>query len=235
MFHDRFTDRVRTALNLAREEAQRLNHDHIGTEHMLLGLLRERAGVASEVLDRVGVTLERARAAVARLQTTGATGGWTRSALPFSMGFKRAIERAAQEAGRMGHAYIGTEDVLLGMMAESGCTGARILSDLGVQSDRVHEEVVRIVGPAEQETALPATAPPTRVSPRVEQLIQLASEEAQALGDTEVATDHLLLALLREPQGTASRVFQHYGLDLEDVRQQALRLSGRQPVRAGSK
>ncbi len=140
---DRFTKRARRVLALAQEEAQRLNHNYIGTEHLLLGLIREESGVAARVLKDLGVAPERVRETVEEMigrgerRVVGHIGLTPRT--------KRVIELAVDEARRMGHAYIGTEHLLLGLIKEGEGIAVDVLKGLGVNLDRVRSETTRLI------------------------------------------------------------------------------------------
>ena len=132
---DRFTRRARQALRLAQEEAQRLNHSYIGTEHLLIGLIRVDNSVASKVLQGVGIELGQVRELVQ--QTSGASRGPDLRDETLTPRIKRVLELALNEAKRMGHHYIDTAHVLLGLMREEDCAAVRILRQLGVSPELV--------------------------------------------------------------------------------------------------
>lgn len=138
---ERFTERARQVVVFAQEEARGLGHDHIGTEHILIGLLREEQGVAARVLDAMGVTLEDVRAEV--LRVTGRGDSPATGQIPFTPGGKKALELALREAVAMGHNYIGTEHVLLGVARADEGGGAGILRARGVDPEQLYDEVLR--------------------------------------------------------------------------------------------
>ena len=140
---DKFTERARRVLTLAQEEAQRFNHNYIGTEHLLLGLVREGDGVAAKVLSNLGVELNKVRSAVEFIigrgdRQSGGEIGLTPRA-------KKVIELAVDEARRLGHSYIGTEHILLGLVREGEGIAAGVLESLGVNLERVRAETTRIL------------------------------------------------------------------------------------------
>jgi len=159
---DKFTDRARKVLTLAQDEAQRFNHNYIGTEHLLLGLVREGEGVAARVLENMNVELAKVRTAVEFIigrgdrPVVGEVGLTPRA--------KRVIELAIDEARRLGHNYIGTEHLLLGLVREGEGIAAGVLESLGVNLDKVRHEVIRVlsqsssVGPS-QETKRSSKTP----------------------------------------------------------------------------
>ena len=128
---ERFTERARQVIVLAQEEARVLRHNYIGTEHMLLGLLREGDGVAARVLGSLDVTLDEVRAEVTRI--VGEGDSESQGQIPFTPRAKKVLEMALREALSLGHNYIGTEHVLLGLVRESEGVAARILGDLALE------------------------------------------------------------------------------------------------------
>ena len=145
MIDRRFTERVRRVMHFAREEAGRLQHDYIGTEHLLLGLLREGEGVAAVVLMNIGLDIEQVRRAVE--EAVPPSGGTlTIGDLPFNAGAKRALELAIEEAKELGHNYIGTEHLLLGLLREGDGIAAKALMRLGVALERLREATLELLG-----------------------------------------------------------------------------------------
>ncbi|QIN78056.1 AAA domain-containing protein [Rubrobacter marinus] len=141
---ERFTERARKVVVLAQEEARHFNHNYIGTEHLLLGLLREDEGVAARALGSLNVTLDEVREQVESIVGYGEEG--TGGQAPFTPRSKKVLELALREALQLGHNYIGTEHILLGLVRESEGVAARVLSNLDVDPDKVRREVVRMLG-----------------------------------------------------------------------------------------
>ena len=145
--HDKFTERVRKVIYLAREEAARLQHDYIGTEHLLLGVIREGEGIAATVLNNLGLDLDRIRQEVENM--VSASGGtMTIGEIPFTPRAKRVLELAVEEARSLGHNYVGTEHLLLGLIREGEGVAAKVLLELGVDRKRVREETLKLLGGA---------------------------------------------------------------------------------------
>ncbi len=143
--HDKFTERVRKVIYLAREEAARLQHDYIGTEHLLLGVIREGEGIAATVLNNLGLDLDRIRQEVENM--VSASGGtMTIGEIPFTPRAKRVLELAVEEARSLGHNYVGTEHLLLGLVREGEGVAAKVLLELGVDRKRVREETLKLLG-----------------------------------------------------------------------------------------
>ena len=153
---ERFTQRARRVLSLAQEEAERLRHNYIGTEHLLLGLMREEGGVAGRVLRDLGLESRRVEELVEEL--TRATARTTTTALDLSPGTKRVLELAVDEARRMGHHYIGTEHLLLGLVRQSEGVAIDVLKRLGVSPEEVRRQTRRVL----QESPVQSQQPETR-------------------------------------------------------------------------
>jgi ClpA/ClpB-like protein len=163
---DTFTDRARKVLTLAQDEAQRFNHNYIGTEHLLLGLVRERQGLAARVLVGMGIELEQIRTAVEF--SIGRGDQPITGEIAITPRAKRVLELAIDEARRMGHTYIGTEHLLLGLAREGEGIAAGVLQSLGLDLDRIRHEVIRtLAGSARQapQKDAPGSDPPDYEAP----------------------------------------------------------------------
>ena len=149
---DRFTDRAKKVMNLARQEAQRFNHEYLGTEHILLGLVQEGSGVAANVLRNMQIDLAKIRTEVEKLVKSGPS-MVTMGQLPFTPRAKKVLELSMEEAGNLGHNYIGTEHLLLGLIKENEGIAAKVLTNLGVKLEDVREEVLEFLGaePGEED------------------------------------------------------------------------------------
>src|SRR5881394_2284 len=140
---ERFTERARQVVVLAQEEARTLKHNYIGTEHILLGLLREEEGLAARVLESLDITTERVRSQVVRIVGSGEE--VTSGQIPFTPRAKKVLELALREALSLGHNYIGTEHILLGLVRENEGVAARILLDFDADSEKIRNEVIRML------------------------------------------------------------------------------------------
>src|SRR5687768_12994068 len=140
---ERFTDRARRVLVLAQEEARLLNHNFIGTEHILLGLIHEGEGVAAKALESLGISLEAVREKVE--ETIGPAGSSTTGSPPFTPRAKKVLELSLREALQLGHNYIGTVHMLLGLVREGEGVAAQVLVDLGADLSRVRQQGVRLL------------------------------------------------------------------------------------------
>ena len=158
---ERFTERARQVVVLAQDEARALKHNYIGTEHILLGLLREEEGLAARVLDSLDITVEDVRANVARIVGQGEE--VTTGQIPFTPRAKKVLELALREALSLGHNYIGTEHILLGLVRENEGVAARILLDFDADAEKIRNEIIRMLsGPGRRSQsgggATPAAA-----------------------------------------------------------------------------
>ncbi|MDA0375131.1 MAG: ATP-dependent Clp protease ATP-binding subunit [Planctomycetota bacterium] len=152
---DRFTDRAKKVMSFARQEAQKFNHEYIGTEHILLGLVQEGSGVAANVLKNMNIDLEKVRHEVEKIVKTGPS-MVTMGQLPFTPRAKKVLELSMEEASQLNHNYIGTEHLLLGLIKENEGIAAQVLMNLGVKLDEVREEVLEFLGasdsPSDEES-----------------------------------------------------------------------------------
>jgi ATP-dependent Clp protease ATP-binding subunit ClpC len=147
---ERFTDRARRVVVLAQEEARLLNHNYIGTEHELLGLIHEEEGVAGRALEALGISLEAARQQVEGIIGVGQAA--PTGHIPFTPRAKKVLELALRESRQLGHNYIGTEHILLGLIREGEGVGAQVLQNLGADLRSVRQAVFQLL------TGTPATA-----------------------------------------------------------------------------
>jgi ATP-dependent Clp protease ATP-binding subunit ClpA len=232
---ERFTDRARRVVVLAQEEARTLQHNFIGTEHLLLGLLGEPDGIAARGLGRFGLTLSQAREDVTARVSPAA--GPVKGRIPFTPRAKKVMEFALREALALRHNYIGTEHLLLGLIRDTDGAGAQILLAHGADPAAVRQAVLDLVpaGPATPghrwlrrrpdpggEPARPAGAdeggqpdgPAT--TPAAEAGLAAA---ARLAGDQPVGSHHLLLATLADPDTAAARALAGLGVDLDQARE----------------
>ena len=144
--YERFTDRARKVMQLANQEAQRFSHEYIGTEHLLLGLIKEGSGVAANVLKNLEVDLHKVRLEVEKLAQAGPDTVNLMGKLPQTPGAKRVIEYSIEEARNLSHNYVGTEHLLLGLLREQEGVAAQVLMNLGLRLEDVREEVLNLLG-----------------------------------------------------------------------------------------
>jgi ATP-dependent Clp protease ATP-binding subunit ClpA len=241
---DAFNEDAREVLHLAQDEAQRLLHNYIGTEHLLLGLVRREESVAGQVLNQLGIELHRVRSAVEFIigrgdrVVLGEVGLTPRS--------KKVIELAANEARRLGHQYIGTEHILLGLVREGEGIAAGVLESLGVKLERVRTVTLQIVGQGEglinvlsayargekpigpqvsgvqdADDLVPepssAEEQGNLVTIRTRRVLTRARAEAQHYQQERVGTEHLLLSLIQEQNGIAFHVLRNLGIETERI------------------
>ena len=141
-----FTDRVRKVLQMAREEAARLHHEYVGTEHILLGLIREGEGVAAAVLTNLNVDLEEIQQKIEETVKKGKAAAAAGPDLPYTSRAKKVLELAMSEARELNHSYVGTEHLLLGLLREEKGIAAQVLTDAGVNLVQARAETLRLLG-----------------------------------------------------------------------------------------
>ena len=154
---ERFTDRARRVVVLAQEEARLLNHNYIGTEHILLGLLNEGEGIAAKALESLGINLSGVREQVVEIIGQGQQA--PTGHIPFTPRAKKVLELSLREALQLGHNYIGTEHILLGLIREGEGVAAQVLQKLGAELQKVRQTVIQLLsGPTGSEEQPPAGA-----------------------------------------------------------------------------
>src|SRR6195952_1285774 len=165
-----FTERVRKVLAMAREEAARLHHEYVGTEHILLGLIREGEGVAASVLQNLSVDLDEVQQRIEEQVKKGKAATATGPDLPYTSRAKKVLELAMAEARELNHSYVGTEHLLLGLLREEKGIAAQVLTDAGVNLEAARAETLRILGTEmpQQQAQAAAGAQPTPAAPKGE-------------------------------------------------------------------
>src|SRR5207244_2358921 len=202
---ERFTERARQVVVLAQDEARALKHNYIGTEHLLLGLLREEEGLAARVLESLDVTVEEVRAQVARI--VGMGDEVTAGQIPFTPRAKKVLELSLREALALSHNYIGTEHILLGLARENEGVASRILLDFDVDAEKVRNEVIRMLGgpavPPEGKPFVPESPP---LAPEVLAKIEKTRAEKEKAIEEQ---DFERAATLRERERQLMRAARH--------------------------
>jgi ATP-dependent Clp protease ATP-binding subunit ClpC len=143
--YERFTDRARKVMQLAEQEAHRFNHEYIGTEHILLGLVEEGAGVAAAVLKNLNVDSHTIRLEVEKIVQTSPGGERMLRRLPHTPYAKKVFEYSIEEARNLNHNYVGTEHLLLGLLRETEGVAARVLMNLGMKLEKVRDEALNLL------------------------------------------------------------------------------------------
>jgi ATP-dependent Clp protease ATP-binding subunit ClpA len=250
---ERFTDRARRVVVLAQEEARLLDHNYIGTEHILLGLVREGEGVAAQALTSLRIDLGTVRRQVQDI--IGQGGSSPSGHIPFTPRSKKVLELALREAIQLGHNYIGTEHILLGLIREGEGVASQVLTRLGADADRVRQQVVRLLSGAQPVSEGGLAATPTdelrasatsltsrlgrelidgllyrRFTAGAHRVLLLTESEALRLGSTNAGIEHLLLGLVAEEDGVAARALGTLGIDLPRLRVLAEQLLGRRAI-----
>ena len=221
---DRFNDRAKRVLALAQDEAIRFNHNYIGTEHLLLGLVREGEGVAARVLDSLGVELPKVRKAVEFVIGRGDS-TTSPSEITLSSRTKKVIELAVDEARKLGHSHVGTEHLLLGIVREGEGIASGVLESLGVSLEKIRHQVIATLGqPHPDSAATPhGTGQFDRIDERSKRALAFAQDEARQMGHRHIGTEHVLLGLLRMvgmavPDEPLKRIFAELNVTLDQVR-----------------
>jgi ATP-dependent Clp protease ATP-binding subunit ClpC len=163
-----FTERVRKVLAMAREEAARLHHEYVGTEHILLGLIREGEGVAAAVLQNLSVDLDEIQQKIEETVKKGKAAAATGPDLPYTSRAKKVLELAMGEARDLSHGYVGTEHLLLGLLREEKGIAAQVLTDAGVNLDAAKAETLRLLGTEMPQGGTPAAAPGAPGTPQTQ-------------------------------------------------------------------
>src|SRR3989442_1520371 len=163
-----FTDRVRKVLQMAREEAARLHHEYVGTEHILLGLIREGEGVAAAVLTNLNVDLEEIQQKIEETVKKGKAAAAAGPDLPYTSRAKKVLELAMSEARELNHSYVGTEHLLLGLLREEKGIAAQVLTDVGVNLEQAGAETLRLLGSEMPSASAPGGSGPQPSAPKSE-------------------------------------------------------------------
>jgi len=226
---ERFTNRARHVVVLAQEEARRLQHNYIGTEHILLGLLGEPGGLAAQGLDRFGMSLAGAREEVKAVVGTGSKA--MSGHIPFTPRAKKTLELALREALQLQHNYIGTEHILLGVVREGEGVGAQILREHAADLLAVRTAVLDLLPASRAQAARgrrwlrrraaagsgePEETTELRTTPAADTSLDAA---ARLAGPDPVGSHHLLLAALGDPDTAAARALAALGVDLDQARE----------------
>jgi len=174
---ERFTDRARRAVALAQEEAKRLDHNYIGNEHILLGLIREGDGVAAKALESLGISLDAVRQEVEEIIGRGQQ--TPSEHIPFTPRAKKVLELSLRESKQLGHNYIGTEHILLGLLREGDGVAAQVLVKLGADQNRVRQQVIQLLHGYHGKEPTAASRRPQEGAPVTEARARLDAIEAR--------------------------------------------------------
>ncbi len=238
---EQFTERARKVLTLAQEESQRFNHKYIGTEHLLIALLREKDGVAGQVLAKLGLEVTSLRSRVEAI--TGRGERAIMGEIGLTPPAKQTVDQAIVEARSFNHNYIGTEHLLLSLLNAKEGTALDVLENLGIALETIREQVIAVINqPGYAGSSLNSTSEPVvptqgefaatehreaaatasdrfeKFTERARKVLTLAQEEAQRFNHNYIGTEHLLLGLVREGDGVAARVLHSMGVELHKVR-----------------
>src|SRR5438445_4855992 len=214
---DRFNDRAKRVLALAQNEAMLLNHNYIGVEHLLLGLVREGEGVAARTLDSLGVELTKVRTAVEFMVGRGKT-TTSPSEITLHPRTKKVIELAIDEARKLGHSHVGTEHLLLGLVREGDGIASGVLESLGVAPEKVRHQVIATLG--QQRVANIKGTPMTafdRLDKEASRILTRAYWEAGRKQEPRIGPEHLLLALIADDSAWLQSAWKKLDVDREDL------------------
>jgi hypothetical protein len=217
---ERFTDRARRVVVLAQEEARMLNHDYIGTEHILLGLIHEGEGVAYKALESLDIPLEVVRSEVAGIIGQGKAA--PTGHIPFTPRAKKVLELSLREALQLGHKYIGTEHILLGLIREGEGVAAQVLVKQGADLNRVREQVIQVLqgfagtGELQPEPPIEPEEFAARVA-RVEEIEAEAALVAAEFGHESAEPGHHWVAALRLNLRQMEEAIEAYRAKLESA------------------
>jgi ATP-dependent Clp protease ATP-binding subunit ClpC len=214
---EKFSDRARRVVVLSQEEARLLNHNYIGTEHILLGLVHEDEGVAARALRSLNVRLDAVRGEVEEI--IGQGGSPPSDHIPFTPRAKKVLELSLREAIQLGHNYIGTEHILLGLVREGEGVACEVLVKLGADLPKVRARVLQLVA---ESSGQGTGGWIFRPSSELTAVLDEAHRVAEARGEAEVMPIHLFLAAVEHPDGAAGRMLQTVGVDPEDLRRRVL-------------
>lgn len=233
--HERFSDRARRAMALANQEAVRLKHDYLSPAHIFLGILAKGDGIGTMVLRNLAANLEEIRTEIARHMEPGGR-DIKQTKMPQRADTQKVIALAIEEARKLGHNYVGTEHLILGMMREGSNVAAKVLTARGVNADRLREEILTILHGAKDEShhqigdGHPAMEwlhqqelSKAFRSERFWHRLIFAVDEANRLGHGEIEDEHLLLALLRDKDSFVAQVLAEKGVTLDFVRDRVTR------------
>jgi ATP-dependent Clp protease ATP-binding subunit ClpA len=229
---ERFTDRARRVVVLAQEEARLLNHNYIGTEHILLGLISEGEGVAAKTLEQLGISLAAVRSRVEAI--IGEGGGAPSGHIPFTPRSKKVLELSLREALALGHNYIGTEHILLGLIREGEGVGAQVLVNLGADLSRVRHEVLQ------QLSGFRGGLPGGRITP----VMRVPSRETPAVAKASVEARRLAgsspVGLRQQHDSVAAKALESMGVTAESLQQRVAEIepagtSDETPEEAGAR
>ncbi len=223
---ERFTDQARKVLALSNQEAQRLQHEYIGTEHILLGLVMEGSGGGAKILKNLNIDPRLVRIEVEKLIVRHGD-LFAMGKLPQTPGAKKVIEYAIEEARNLGHKWVGTEHLLLGLLSDDGDIAGLALGNLGVTFAAARAEVDRICGGGMCEGGPPSKFDPPDAPPSVvdaAKIIVAAARIAQGLGHKNVSSGHVLLAMIRDPDCAASQAMKASEVDLARLEAEVMKI-----------
>jgi ATP-dependent Clp protease ATP-binding subunit ClpA len=232
---ERFTDRARRVVVLAQDEARMLGHGYIGTEHILLGLIQEGAGIAAQALESLGISLAAVRLRVQEIIGAGVAA--PPGHIPFTPRAKKVLEFSLREAMQLGHDYIGTEHILLGLIREGDGVAAQVLQKLGADLDRVRATVIELLSAsprAEGGRSRGELIPwRLRFSSAAAEIVRLAHSSALDRGHELIEPTDLLTGLVVSDDPSVVEALRSWGIDLARVRERIEELATKEEENEG--
>jgi ATP-dependent Clp protease ATP-binding subunit ClpC len=222
--YERFSDCARKVMQLSFQEAMRLDHEYLGTEHLLLGLVKEGSGLAANVLSHFGVQLHSIRLEVEKLVHPGPNIVTMRKLLKTPQ-TEKVLRYAIEESRKLGQDLVGSEHILLGLLHEQDGVGAQVLLNFGLNGEKVRKEVMnRLNSGANDEDPIPNRQNKLSADEISQKITESALEEARIMRHDYVGGEHFLLALFHDQESVVARVLDRLGLKINDVRTEILRV-----------
>jgi ATP-dependent Clp protease ATP-binding subunit ClpA len=218
--YERFTDRARKVMELASQEAQRLNHKEIDSYHILLGLVKEGSGVGATILKFLGVDTNKLCMEVEKLVKRGPD-MVTTGQLPHTPRAKKVIEFAIEEAKSLNHKYIATEHLWLGLLRDTDSVAAKALMNLGVKFEQARNEILNLL---KESGTFGDRATIQGFSDRARKILSLAKQEAQHFNHEYIDTEHILLGFIKEGSGVGMTVLKNLNIDIGKLRRDVEKL-----------
>jgi len=219
--YERFSEHVRKVVALANQEAQRLNHEFIGTEHILLELIKESAGIGAYALKNLGIDLEKLRAEMEKMLEPGQD-VFDAGKLPQTHHSKQVIEMAIEECRSLKHKYVGTGHILLGLLRVKESVAGQLLINIGLKLEDARKEVLRLEESISEiyssRDVKEGKNRFMRFTDRARQVMALANQEAQRFYHDYIGTEHILLGLIKVDARIGDNAFANLGIDLEELR-----------------
>ncbi|MFH1372140.1 MAG: Clp protease N-terminal domain-containing protein [Planctomycetota bacterium] len=212
--YERFTDRARKVMALAKHEAQRFNHEYIDTEHILLGLIKEGSGVGMTALKILNVDIKKLRLDVEKLMIRGPDIVKS-DRLPHTPLAKKVVEYAIEEVMSLKQEYLGTEHLLLGLLRETEGVAAKVMMNHNITYEKVRNGILVLLG---ENTVARDKGTIQRFSDRARKILTLSNQEAQRFNHEYIDTEHILLGFIKEGSGVGMTILKYLNVDIKKLR-----------------